>query len=299
LMIDDDAEFLGSMQKLLELYGYDSDIAVSGSEAIRKLSLVNYDLVISDVMMPMIGGFEILERVKNTINQDIPVILVTGEKICAETVIKAINLGVADFIQKPFYDYQIIKAIIKQKVRMERADHHKNCHLFVVDLQAQYEFSPLDYININIPDLIISQYAKCLSPSIRNELMMCLEEMVSNAFIHGIFKLGAKYKELNSEEYNQEISQMLLDPEVSDKLVSVHVFLEKTKGKVSISVTDPGSGFNFAPYILKEPGKQTDRTEVPTHELFRGLSLIQVLADKTTFLMNGRMIRIEKNNIDA
>ncbi len=299
LMIDDDAEFLSSIQKILDLYGFDSDIAFSGSEAIKKLTSSNYDLVISDVMMPMMNGFEVLERVKNTINSEIPVILVTGEKITAETVIKAINLGVADFIQKPFFDYQLVKSIIKQQVRLERADQHKNSHLYVSDMQTKYDFSPLDFININIPDLIISQYIKFISPSTRNELLMCLEEMISNAFIHGTFNIGKQYKNWSGEEYNQQVSKFLLDPVISDRIVSVVVSLNKSADKILISVTDQGKGFDFKKFIITQPKELAKERQVDTHEIFRGLSLIQILANKTSFLQDGRMIEIEMQKLNS
>ena len=69
LIIDDEKNILSSLSRALRLEGYDSDVAVSGKLGLDRLGACTYDLVLLDVKMPDIDGFEVLRRVREGGNQ--------------------------------------------------------------------------------------------------------------------------------------------------------------------------------------------------------------------------------------
>jgi DNA-binding response OmpR family regulator len=100
LIIDDDREIAGTLQMVLQNTGYRVQLAANGVEGQRLIESLKPDLIITDMMMPKMGGFPVLEFLK-TIENPPPVIMVTANeggrhKAYAEM------LGVADYLRKPF-----------------------------------------------------------------------------------------------------------------------------------------------------------------------------------------------------
>lgn len=100
LIIDDDREIASMLHGVLQNNGYRVHLAPNGAEGQRQISALNPDLVITDMMMPRLGGFPVLEFLK-TLDNPPPVIMITANeggrhKAYAEM------LGVADYLRKPF-----------------------------------------------------------------------------------------------------------------------------------------------------------------------------------------------------
>lgn len=100
LIIDDDREIASMLHGVLQNNGYRVFLAPNGAEGQRQISAQKPDLVITDMMMPRLGGFPVLEFLK-TLDAPPPVIMITANeggrhKAYAEM------LGVADYLRKPF-----------------------------------------------------------------------------------------------------------------------------------------------------------------------------------------------------
>jgi DNA-binding response OmpR family regulator len=100
LIIDDDREIASMLHGVLQNNGYRVFLAPNGAEGQRQISALKPDLVITDMMMPRLGGFPVLEFLK-TLDTPPPVIMITANeggrhKAYAEM------LGVADYLRKPF-----------------------------------------------------------------------------------------------------------------------------------------------------------------------------------------------------
>lgn len=118
LVIDDDDEFLTMIKLLLSLNNFDVDTANSGMEGLKKIEEFNYDLVLLDVMMPHMSGFEVLKKIRADEKFiDLPVIMLTakGEK---EDVLEGITLGANDYITKPF-ETEILIAKMKGLIKLK------------------------------------------------------------------------------------------------------------------------------------------------------------------------------------
>ncbi|HYA05431.1 MAG TPA: sigma-54 dependent transcriptional regulator [Xanthobacteraceae bacterium] len=100
LIVDDEEIVIRSCLRILGGNGYQIDTANDGHEALRKIEDNPCDVMILDIMMPNLGGLEVLRRVKET-HPDMAVIMITGLAEI-ETAVQAMKLGAFDYIPKPF-----------------------------------------------------------------------------------------------------------------------------------------------------------------------------------------------------
>jgi len=112
ILIADDEEHLGFMIKFkLEKSGYTVDWQVNGRDALQAVKNTPPALVILDVMMPGMTGFEVLEAIKtDAALKSIPVIMLTARGQEDDTV-RGINLGAADYITKPFRPAELLARV--------------------------------------------------------------------------------------------------------------------------------------------------------------------------------------------
>ena len=99
LIVDDDSATVEALKKALSSEGYGADGVVSSKEAFSKLQSKNYDLVLSDLVMPELDGIGLLEKVKEK-DPDLPLIVCTGFGSIPSAV-EAIRKGAADYMTKP------------------------------------------------------------------------------------------------------------------------------------------------------------------------------------------------------
>ena len=116
LLVDDDKTFLEVMAPLIEVEGHKVKTASNGLEAVNLLEKESFDLVITDLKMPISDGLTLLESVKFR-NPDIRVIIITAYATVDKTI-KAWREGVYEFLTKPF-TWADLKSII-QKVASEK-----------------------------------------------------------------------------------------------------------------------------------------------------------------------------------
>lgn len=100
LIVDDDPSVLDSSSLLLSEYGYRVVSSSSAKDALNKLQSENIDVVVTDIVMPVTSGIELLRQVHD-IDPQVPVILMTAYADM-EKVIDALKIGAYDFIIKPF-----------------------------------------------------------------------------------------------------------------------------------------------------------------------------------------------------
>jgi DNA-binding NtrC family response regulator len=105
LVVDDESIMRNLLLKILEQEGYLVTLAGSYNEAMTRLNIERFDIVLSDVKMPETNGFELLRVVKNQWPQT-AVIMMTGYGD-AYTVKEALMLGADEYVTKPFKSHEI------------------------------------------------------------------------------------------------------------------------------------------------------------------------------------------------
>lgn len=106
LLVDDEADLLSLWKVRLESNGFEVTTALSGEEALAKMSVVNPHLVITDLRMPGIDGMALFEAVRER-NQAVPVIIITAHGSIPEAV-EATKHGVFSFLTKPIDGKELI-----------------------------------------------------------------------------------------------------------------------------------------------------------------------------------------------
>ncbi len=111
LVVDDEENAREGLSKILSKEGYSVDMAANGKEAIETLRRQSFDLVITDMRMPLMDGFEVLREIKK-MNENIGVIMITayGE---VESYLEAINMGAFEYINKPVRVNELKRVITK------------------------------------------------------------------------------------------------------------------------------------------------------------------------------------------
>ncbi|MBL7072735.1 MAG: response regulator [Candidatus Omnitrophica bacterium] len=113
LIVDDNPDLIAVLKVRLESFGYEVVVAEDGVKCLEKASSGKPDLILLDVLMPEMDGFQALKKLKeDDLMKTIPVIMLTA-KDKLDDVAKANALGAADFIVKPF-DYRIMVEKIRK-----------------------------------------------------------------------------------------------------------------------------------------------------------------------------------------
>jgi DNA-binding NtrC family response regulator len=99
LLVDDEEEFVSALSERLMLRGIEVDSALNGEEALARLLENEFEVVILDVMMPGLGGLEVLRQIKTT-HPNTQVILLTGHGATREGI-EGMRLGAFDYLIKP------------------------------------------------------------------------------------------------------------------------------------------------------------------------------------------------------
>ncbi|MEM6255383.1 MAG: response regulator [Cyanobacteria bacterium P01_D01_bin.156] len=128
LVVDDNPHNLGVISDCLEVANFEVLIAKSGESALEKVNYVMPDIILLDVMMPGISGFETCQALKDdAATANIPIIFMTA-LADTESKVRAFQLGAADYVTKPFQEAEII-ARVKTHLNLHQAlqdVHHTN-----------------------------------------------------------------------------------------------------------------------------------------------------------------------------
>ena len=120
LVVDDDPNNRDLLSRRLRRTGYETAVAQSGPDALAAVAGRAFDLIMLDVMMPVMDGFEVLQRLREAYPAtDLPVVMVTAKDNSAD-VVHALNLGANDYVTKPL-DFPVVVARVATQIALKRA----------------------------------------------------------------------------------------------------------------------------------------------------------------------------------
>ena len=114
LLVDDDVELTNLLAELLSLEGFDIHVVHNGQEALTELELQTYDIILLDIMMPVLNGIETLKQLRQKLTT--PVLMLSARDDDIDRVL-GLELGADDYLPKPFNDRELvarIKAILRR-----------------------------------------------------------------------------------------------------------------------------------------------------------------------------------------
>lgn len=154
LIVDDKIDNVRVLALLLETQGYSITFALNAQDALKRLDIIQPDLILLDLFMPDMNGLELCEHIKATPNlQDIPIIFLTASHD-EQHVVQAFEQGAADYMTKPFHAREVLtRASIhiqlrRQTIQLRQAREHLNTivthvqdGLLVLDQQGKIQFA--------------------------------------------------------------------------------------------------------------------------------------------------------------
>ena len=110
LICEDQEILLTALEYRLRKHGFEVAMAKNGRDALDILSNGGVDLIVADLMMPLVSGSEVIDYVRKDMKSDIPIIIITALEE-DEVVLDCIRQGATDFIIKPFKPFELILRI--------------------------------------------------------------------------------------------------------------------------------------------------------------------------------------------
>lgn len=200
LIVDDIPKNIELAANILQTKNYNITFAKSGLSALQKVQSIDFDLILLDVMMPEMDGFEVCRKLKDDPKtRDIPVIFLTA-KSETENVVKGFELGAVDYVTKPFKTEELLARVkthidirekIEEKERIEKeliakqAKGEAEAAEGDEELVQQLEEKKKELGNVTLFYELRSQLDKLIqdkSPVARMEIRH-IKEMISNLFI--------------------------------------------------------------------------------------------------------------------
>lgn len=121
LVVDDEKLIVKGLKFSLEQDGYEVDCAYDGEEALEMARSSEYDIILLDIMLPKLTGFEVCQQLRET--SDVPVIMLTAKGDDMDKIL-GLDYGADDYITKPFNVLEV-KARMKAILRRSKSDRTK------------------------------------------------------------------------------------------------------------------------------------------------------------------------------
>jgi DNA-binding response OmpR family regulator len=136
LVVDDEERILNFLRTKLKSSGYDVVTASSGTEALEQAQAQEPDLMVLDVLMPRLSGYDTLKELRRF--SSVPVIILSARGTDADRI-KGLSLGADDYLPKPFNPDELVARIEAMRRRLEPARRKRPTGVFTVgDLEIDF-----------------------------------------------------------------------------------------------------------------------------------------------------------------
>lgn len=175
LIVEDEVAIRTGLTDVLVYHGYETDFSAEGPEGLNKALSGKFDLILLDVMLPGMNGFDICARIREQ-DKDQPIIMLTA-KTSDEDIIQGLGLGADDYVAKPFSVAQLvlrIQAVLRRSHVTQEMDSQiqlgKHISIDTVNLSGQNGKQPIQFTR---REMDVLQYLKCndTRPIPREELL--------------------------------------------------------------------------------------------------------------------------------
>ena len=223
LIVEDDPDIAGVERDFLEIEGFDVQIVADGTEGLRQASSGNYDMILLDLMLPGMDGYEICKKIRAAIK--VPILMVTAKAEDGDKI-RGLGLGSDDYIAKPFSPTELVARVKANLAQFER-----------LTSQQQPQTEDLQVGNIKINPKTRRVYVNGEEIEFKNKEYELLLYLVTNADI--VF---------NKEQLYERIWGM--DAYGDSKTVAVHI--NRLREKIETDPQNPvhiqtvwGAGYRF------------------------------------------------------
>ena len=226
MIIDDEAENIDFLKGLLDQFGFNLVAASKGEDAIRLLENTFPDIILLDVLMPGMDGFEVCRRIKeNKRTKDIPILFMTALTDPVNKV-AGLEIGGADYITKPFQKEEVLTRLkthfVMRQLQLQLQETRQT-----LDDQVSFQTRELKKSNEQLKKELIEQkrMEKILKQAQKMEAVSTLSRGIAHDF-NNILSIIIGYCDLASMESLPETSI------VGDSLEKIHTAAFRAKGLV-------------------------------------------------------------------
>jgi DNA-binding response OmpR family regulator len=260
LVVDDDGDVLNTLVEILTELRLSPISAGNGLEALDILKTRKIDLLITDLMMPRMNGFELIQQTRQ-LNMNIPIAVISGHGE-VRNVVKALTQGAYNFITKPF-TIREIGNVVKRGLRLR--EFSLGTHRILEGLRNSTEMSIPGYPHL-LPSVALYIVRECQWRGIEDETVLsnisiCVDELLNNALMHGN----------DLDETRKIFITMVFDHE-----------------KLEISIADQGDGFDYKTVVAQF----SENAETLPER--RGLFIVHYLMDEMCFNEKGNKVTMVK-----
>ncbi len=164
LIVDDDPLIRNMMCQVINRQGYNADSASDGQSALEKISAASPDLILLDLKMPGMDGFEVASQIKrNTETSDIPIIAITGHDT-VDNHVKAFDLGIDGYISKRAAHASII-AMVRSHLKVKQLNDQMKAYQQNLETQVALRTSQLNQALEQLRDASLDTIFKLTSAS--------------------------------------------------------------------------------------------------------------------------------------
>lgn len=180
LVVDDNAKNLQVLGGMLQKEGIEVEFALNGNAALGWLEKKSFDLVLLDIMMPGMDGFEVCTIIKkNPLTCDIPIIFITA-KTDSESIINGFVIGGVDYITKPFIPSELM-ARVRSQVNIKKSNEKIISYLGKIELQNKNIRDSIEYAR-NIQRAVLNTSLSKMGPSPENFILYLPKDILSGDF---------------------------------------------------------------------------------------------------------------------
>ena len=153
ILIIEDEEAIADLEKdYLELNDFEVEIENSGDTGLATALSEEFDLIILDLMLPGIDGFEICKRIRE--EKDVPILMVSAKKDDIDKI-RGLGLGADDYLTKPF---GVMELIARVKALLRRSGTHEDKKLLSLDSLSMDDEKHAVYVNDSHCELTFKEY---------------------------------------------------------------------------------------------------------------------------------------------
>ncbi len=271
--------------------GWNVIFAVNGQDALQQLELHIPDIVLTDMMMPVMNGLELAEAVKREFPL-IPVILMTS-KGSEDVAVQALKRGASNYVSKRRLSQDLLEIV--EQVLLVSKDQLSQARLLNRVTHSEFTVTLENDLTL-LQQLVvyIQQQLKMLhifAESERIRIGVALEEALLNAFYHGNLEVSSKLREDDYDEYYALAKSRCTQEPYSNRKIVVHCKFDPEA--VCVTITDEGPGFD--PSLLPDP-RDPENLERPSG---RGLLLMRTFLDEVEYNSKGNQVRMLKRRVSA